>query len=752
MIFSKNIYIYILSICSLFSTEDQRGILKGQIINSENQLPLVGANILINNTEIGTISDENGFFTINNIPQNFYKVSISYIGYELKIIPDIWVRPKAYDFLKVILEPMILKFEGVVVEKSYFSRSTINEYQSVSFNNDEIRRAPGSGQEISRILNSLPSVASVGENSQDMMVRGGGPTENGFIIDNIPVPSISHFNTSDGRSNGPIGIINTEMVENLEFYSNGFSSKFGNKLSSYGEIEYREGNNEKLELNLGLGLGGLGGLIEGPLTKNSSYILSYRKSYLNIISDLINAGGLPSYDDFQGKISFKPNIFNTITLLTINGNSIYNRTIQDAVNDGQSEFGTIKNNQNTIGINLKRIWNKKAYSNFSIGYSSQLARNKLYAVENKIGTDSLVFTNKNKMSIKTFRNVNHQKVNNLFNLEYGLEGVFSSTDYNFFRSRTNININKKVSIIDWSTFFSMKNKIFNKILLSSGFRIDYNNYEKNLLISPRLNFDYKLFPKTNLLINFGLYRQNPPEIYLSVEGNKLKSIENSQQSITIEHFFQKSTKVSISFYNKSYKNAPLLGLNEDFNDPTFLMDQLKLYSGIESIGQAKSNGVEFLLQKKRAENIYGLIGGTFFNTTFQDFEGTERNRNYNYKYIFNIVGGYRPNNKWELSLRWSYFGGKPFTSINKVSSSILNEEVLYLDQFNEMKTPDYHSLFIRYERRVNLRKANLITYIEFWNAYNRENIEMYYWSKEFRKINSITYFDFIPVGGFELEF
>ena len=256
------------SIGIIFPYEDLKGIIRGQVLDSENQLPLTGANILVNKNNLGTISDENGFFILENIPQGYYNISISYIGYKLKIINDVWVRPRAHDFLSMTLDPKVLKLEGISVEESYFSNSIVNEYQSISFNNDEIRRAPGAGQEISRILNSLPSVASVGENRQDMMVRGGGPTENGFIIDNIPIPSISHFNTSDGRSNGPIGIINTEMVDNLEFYANGFSSKFGNKLSSYGDIDYREGNNNSFEFNFGLGLGGLSSLIEGPLKNN----------------------------------------------------------------------------------------------------------------------------------------------------------------------------------------------------------------------------------------------------------------------------------------------------------------------------------------------------------------------------------------------------------------------------------------------------------------------------------------------------
>ena len=414
-----------LSICLCFSikiifpNQDLTGVIRGQILDSENQLPLAGANILINKNNLGTISDENGFFILEDISQGYYNISVSYIGYKLKIINDVWVRPRAHDFLSITLDPKVLKLKGVSVEESYFSKSIVNEYQSISFNNDEIRRAPGAGQEISRILNSLPSVASVGENRQDMMVRGGGPTENGFIIDNIPIPSISHFNTSDGRSNGPIGIINTEMVNNLEFYANGFSSKFGNKLSSYGDINYREGNNNSFEFNFGLGLGGLGSLVEGPLTNKISYIISYRKSYLNLISDLINAGGLPSYNDLQGKLTYKPNIYNTFTLLTVNGNSLYDRSVKEGISIGQGIHGKVKNNQNTIGLNHRHIWNKKTYSNTSFGFSLQNADTKLYDIVDGVGTNTLSFKNQNKIQTITFRNVNHQKMSNSHNLEYG---------------------------------------------------------------------------------------------------------------------------------------------------------------------------------------------------------------------------------------------------------------------------------------------------------------------------------------------
>ena len=141
----------------------------------------------------------------------------------------------------------------------------------------------------------------------------------------------------------------------------------------------------------------------------------------------------------------------------------------------------------------------------------------------------------------------------------------------------------------------------------------------------------------------------------------------------------------------------MLGDNDQFEDPSFLLDELKLYSGIESIGISETKGIEFLLQKKRAQNFYGLIGATYFNSTFKDIKGKKRNRNYNYKYIVNIIGGYRPNDKMELSIRWSYFGGRPYSKINNEASLYFGEEVLFINNFNDERTPIYHNLFIRYE-------------------------------------------------------
>ena len=737
---------------------DPTGFVKGKIIDINSQLPLAGANIIIKSTSIGTISDDDGYFSIKDIPNGNYSISVSYIGYKTVYLSDVWVRPNAYDFLNVKLEQSIIQIDDITVEENFFKKSLVNEFQSVSFNRDDMRRSPGSGQEITRIINTLPSVASVGENRQDMMVRGGGPTENGFIIDNIYIPSISHFQQADGRSNGPVGIINTDMVENLDFYSNGFSSKYGNKLSSFGDITYRSGNREKNEGYGLLGMGGLGFLIEGPLTNKVSYITSFRMSYLDIIADAINAsGGMPSYNDFQAKINYKPSIYNTFSILMITGSSLYDRDKNGALDVGESEYGKLENDQQTVGINYKRIWNEKAYSNSSLSISNKFSKVNF----SNINTDSSVFKNIEKTDIVNFRQVNHIKLASQTNIELGFDAQWTNQNYDYLRKLNDSNIlldkikfNEKVLISNYSTFFTLKKDIGRKLVSSIGFRTDLNDYENKTLFSPRMNLDYEIvYNRTNLIFNAGDYYQNPPAIYIANNASdRLKSAKARQYSVSLEHMITTSTKFSISVYQKDYNNSPILPNSNIHNDPTFLFDELRMYNGIVSTGSAKSKGLELLIQKKRVENFYGLIGGSIFNSTFIDFKGVERNRNHNYKYIFNIVGGYRPKSDWEISIRWSYFGGRPYTPINLEASILNNEQYSDVENFNETKTPDYHSLFIRYEKRYNLKKSNLILFFEIWNTYNRENIETFFYSRDRQSIEKIVYFSTIPVGGFGIEF
>ncbi|MBN2012063.1 hypothetical protein JW960_22230 [candidate division KSB1 bacterium] len=176
------------------------------------------------------------------------------------------------------------------------------------------------------------------------------------------------------------------------------------------------------------------------------------------------------------------------------------------------------------------------------------------------------------------------------------------------------------------------------------------------------------------------------------------------------------------------------------------------YHNLTDNGQAWSRGVEFLIQKKMAKDFYGLVSASLFRCRYQDYYGKWRDRIYDNRYIFNLIGGYKPNNKWEFSIRWNFAGGAPYTPFDQEKSRLADSAVIDATRVNAERYPDYHTLNIRFDRRFYFNQSTLVAYFSLWNAYNQKNIATYYWNKTDNKQDTIYQWSFLPIGGFEFEF
>jgi hypothetical protein len=304
---------------TLAFAETKTGSLTGTITDAETQETLIGVNILLEGTEMGAATDINGVYLIENITPGVYVLEVRYIGYQTRRIPDVVIGSNRTIQQNVELSMASIESDEVVVMGSFFSSGRDAQVSQTSFNPEELRRSPGAAQEFSRVLVNLPSVAAKGETSQDILVRGGSPLENGFYIDNIMVPSVQHFRQEGGNSNGPLGIVNGDLIADLDFYSGGFSSRYGDRMSSISDISYREGARDRTRGDVGLNMAGFTGAFEGGIgtEKRGSWMISARRSYLDLIAAAINAGGAPSYQDAQTKIVYDLNSKNKLTFLDL---------------------------------------------------------------------------------------------------------------------------------------------------------------------------------------------------------------------------------------------------------------------------------------------------------------------------------------------------------------------------------------------------------------------------------------------------
>ena len=282
-----------------------QGVVRGRIFNPVNNEPVAFANVLILESELGAISDEDGNYEIQNVPPGLYNIRASFVGYKTVTKYEIQISQAKAIQLDFELQEDASELSEVVVS-SEFTRSEETPLSVRRLNTNEIERYPGGNRDISRVIQSLPGVASTASFRNDILIRGGAPNENKFFIDEIEVPVINHFATQ-GSSGGPVGILNVNLIKNVDVITGGFPANRMNSLSSFFEFELKEGRRDEMFTQLTVGASELTLSNEGPIGDKTTYLFSARRSYLQGLFRLLGLPFLPTFNDFQVKTTTKLN-------------------------------------------------------------------------------------------------------------------------------------------------------------------------------------------------------------------------------------------------------------------------------------------------------------------------------------------------------------------------------------------------------------------------------------------------------------
>jgi len=626
----------------------------------------------------------------------------------------------------------------------------------------EIRRAPGSAGDVSRIMMSLPSVAKVNDQSNNLIVRGGNPMENTFFIDNIEIPNINHF-PHQGSSGGPIGILNVDFIQDVTFNTGGFSAIYGDKLSSIMEIDFRDGNPNEFDGQLDFSWIGFGGIFESPLSEKSSAMIAIKRSYLQYLIEAIDIGTsiAPEYGDVQGKFTYEFNPYQKLSLLAVFADDHNTPDQENAVENAMSHFGNQDLYQGTYGFNWRAVWSETAFSNTSLSLTSSQYNEDFWETFKIPNSNIPDIKNRTNETEYKLRNVNFMCLSEKISLDFGFDTKYLKHDYdNYLAETTNatggsvpeLSLKNIVTAQKVGGFMSLNFDLFQKFSTTLGIRADYFSMNENTTISPRFSCQYMFSKKTSLNASAGIFHQNLPILLLSqtYDNTYLKDPYASHYIVGIEHLLSEDTRLVVEAYQKDYSNFPI----DPNQSGIFVIDNnfFNYYDSLTDIGQALSRGVEVILQKKLADSIYGLASATYFRSRYKSGDGIWRDRNYDNRLIVSLEGGYKPNPELEMSLRWIYAGGVPYTPIDE-ELSILNHQAVYdKESINKERYPDYHSLNLRLDKRFFFNKTNLIIYASIWNAYNQKNIAEYFWNDEEQSIDKVYQWTLLPIVGVEWEF
>ncbi|MFN3529524.1 MAG: TonB-dependent receptor [Bacteroidia bacterium] len=741
----------------------QTGEIRGVVRNKTNNQTIPFANVIIQGTTVGATSDIDGKFSIPNLKPGFYNLQVSYLGFKPVTIFEIQVVNARPAIVNVELEEDSRSLEAVEVTASPFTRTEESPVSLRTLGVAEIQRNPGGNRDISRAIQSLPGVSSGAAFRNDIIIRGGAPNENRFFLDGVEVPVINHFSTQ-GSSGGPVGIINVDMIREVDFYSGAFPSNRGNTLSSVFEFKQKDPSTDKTTFRGIVGASDIGLIAEGPINDKISYVVSARRSYLQFLFNAIGLPFLPTFNGFQAKVKYKIDNQNEIYFVGLGAidqfslNTSLNLSFDPTENPGV-DSARVREQRYILGnLPVTTQWN---YTNGLVykryrqnGYHTfVLSRNMLNNVSYKhLNNDESQIRLQDFVSQESenrFRYENNIRTSEGWKINYGVNFdraryfVNNNTNELIGNNIVNRNFENEIYLNRYGLFGQVSKSFFGEILvLSAGLRVDGNDYAESMRnpleqFSPRFSFSYNFAEKWSFNGNVGRYYQLPPYTILGFRNNfgQLQNRDNGIKYIGVDHYV-----AGVEYFGRKSFRSTVEAFYKDYFQYPFLLDQgvslANLGSDFGVIGNApatstnrgRSYGLEYLAQQKLYKGFYGIFSYTWVRSEFQNAVGEFIPSAWDNRHIFTLTGGKIIKGDWELGVRYRFVGGAPTTPFDEQLT--LRQDVWDLNQrpifdfmaLNSIRAGNTQQLDLRIDKKWNFEKWAFNFYVDVQNLLNQQTV------------------------------
>ena len=725
----------------------QQAKIKGTVTSGLSNQPVPGVSIQLTGENAGTVSDSLGNYTLTAKPGN-YGLVFTKVGFKTIILADIQIGTVKPTVVDIAMDQMIANLGEVRIVASRRLNKTLESPLSLrSIGVSEIKRNPGGNRDISKVIQSLPGVSSPVSFRNDIIIRGGAPNENRFYLDGVEIPNINHFATQ-GASGGPVGLINVDFIKEVNFYSGAFPANRGNTLSSVFEFNQKDGRADRLGATLSLGSSDLSATLEGPLGSKTTYLASYRYSYLQGLFKLLKLPFLPSYQDFQFKVKTKLSNKDEITFIGLGAvdrfklnfsaedteeNEYTLATIPVNTQDSYTVGATYKHfkpNGYTLIVASRSYLNNKA-TKFKDN-QEDLGRILDYGsveAENKFRFESTTQQGLYRINFGTGEETAHYNTNTFNVLPYGNQVYNSAID--FFK---------------YNVFGQVSRPFFNNLLsLSVGLRADANTFSSGMndltkTISPRFSASLNLSDRLSVNFNTGIYYQLPAYTVLGYRDDmdvlvnkNVSYIQNKQLVLGMEYNLP-NTRFTVEGFYKYYSQYPVIKTLNDSIPLANLGADFGVVGNKPVVGEShgRSYGVELFAQQRLNKGFYGIFALTLYKSEFQDKNGRYVQSSWNNRYILSLTGGKILKRNWEIGAKFRLTGGSPYTPYDQSLSSLKTNFNVYpqgIPAYNQLNTQIpgvFYQLDARIDKKYYFKQYAFNFYFDMQNltgyTYNRQPV------------------------------
>ena len=697
---------------------------RGKVIDKSSRKPVAYANVTVTGLPgKGASTDSLGVFRIEQVPPGIYRFEATCIGYVTTSSPE-YIVSASTPFIEIEMEEDANLLTAVVVTPSPFRRSIESPVSMRVIGLQEIEKSPGANRDISRIVRAYPGVSfsPVGYRN-DLIVRGGSPSENRFYMDGIEIPNINHFATQ-GASGGPVSIVNADLVREITFYTGAFPANRSGALSSVLDFRLRDGNPDKQTFKATLGASEVSLSGSGHFNDRTTYLFSVRQSYLQLLFKALGLPFLPNFIDGQFKIKTRLTEHDELTVLALTGIDKMKLNTDEKGEDAEyllSYLPTIHQETFTVGAVYRHYAGKHTQS-VTLSHNYLNNRNLKYRNNDDSSEDNLTLRLRSVEQKTTALFENRTRLGQ-WTLKEGAEftnsGYTNNTDSPFSLYKTSLNI------IGWGAFFSSDYSTRdNRFTLSAGIRVDGNNYNRGMKqlwkqLSPRLSASYKLSEQWILNGSAGLYHQLPPYTALGYKNNDgtylnkalryMRVMESSigadwhlhdRIMISAEGFFKRYNRIPLSLQD----NIPLACKGNDYgvvgNEP------------LASTADGRAYGLETMFRWQVSGRFNLVSSFTLYKSEYRNHSGDDYIPSaWDNRFILNMSGTYNLPKRWSIGGKVSYIGGAPYTPYDEDKSSLVQawdaKGQPYYDYslYNTGRLPDFAQLDVRVDKSFYFRSC-----------------------------------------------
>lgn len=793
--------IAIMLLSTSISTIAQTQVIKGQVVDATAEYPLIGASVIIVGTDpmVGTVTDLDGHFKLENVTIGRQTLAVQYIGYKSITIPNVLVTVGKEVILNIKLEESVEKLNEVVITSEADKDLPLNELAKVSartFSLEEVTRFSGGRNDVARLATSFAGVSAPDDSRNDIVVRGNSPVGLLWRIEGIPVPTTNHFATF-GTTGGPVNALNTNLLRTSDFLTGAFPAEYGNANAAVFDINFRNGNPDKYEFTGQMSaFSGLEFMAEGPFRKaqGGSFVASYRYGIASLAATGTSA--TPFYQDFSFKANFGQSSLGKFELFGFGGLSsidFYGNEIDE--NDlfaNPNEDAYVDNDLGLIRLSHTTNINKTTLLKTSIGASTIFSG---YKQDNLIRNNSDEIITKYRATIADHRENRYTITSTLskkFNAKWSLRSGFINETYQIKSNtedgdnRPNLDDNgdgipdRLVKTLDVDDTYNLTqvyaqtdHNINDNLNLTFGLHSQYLDLSDHWSLEPRAAISWQTTPRQRWSLAYGLHAQAvpgpilfyteevAPDTYARTNEN-LDFMKSHHVVLAYDQNLGTNWRLKAETYYQYLFNIPVEPAPTSYSvlneGADFIFEEK---GSLVNEGTGTNYGLELTLEKFFSQGYYLLMTSSLFNSKYKGSDGIERSTAFNNKIVYNLLFGkewkFGPNNNnaWTFDTKVTTSGGKPYTPIDlsatraNAGREVLKEGIAYSQRYG-----NYFRWDVKFGVRLNSKRKNISHqfYIDLQNVLNRENEFIKRYNEVTDQINVVKQNGFFPDVLYRIQF